>query len=1015
MSSIPSAGVGPAGSVVPGQSAAQRLAFLAAAGELLSSSLDYKQTLQHVARLAVPALGDLCMVDVVEDGRLRRVGTAHVLPHKSALLEQLARNHPVLDGSPAPAARVLDSGRAELLETVTPELIASHTVDAEHARLITAIGIHSHVAVPMRARGVIVGVISIGITESDRKFVPEDTVLAEALAGRAALAVDNARLYQAAQQELEKRRLLEENLRQSERRFRAIIEQSPLSTQILAPDGSTLGVNEAWRKLWGISLEDLAAYNLLDDPQLHAAGVTPLLKRAFAGESVELPTIAYDLDQNEPLRERSDREKRWVKAFAYPVKGDSGVVEEVILLHEDVTVVSRSMALLRSSEDRLQRALSIDRLNVWDWDLLTDDVTCSENALEFWGIQVGNATDLLDVVHPDDLAGAREAARASIEDGAPYRLEFRLCSPDGGLRWAESRGRVEYDATGKPVRFLGMTRDITEQKRAEDATRVLADAGAALGDSLDYQITLGSLAKVVVPTLADWFAVDLLTSEGELERVSVSHPDPLKIALAQEMHRRYPPQREDPGSAWCVIKSGQPDWAELITDQQLEQAAKDADHLALLRSLKPRSYIRVPLTARGATIGLLTLVFAESGRRYRPADVDLATDLARRAAVAVDNARLLQELQLADRRKDEFLAMLAHELRNPLAPISMAAQLLKMSAGESPRVLSASEIISRQVAHMTELVDDLLDVSRVTRGLVQLERHPVDIKTVMAAAVEQVQSLMETKRHVLGISTGAPALIVEGDRARLIQVVANLLNNAAKYSPPGGAIELGVDAFESRIRLTVRDQGAGIDSALLPHVFDLFTQAQRTPDRTQGGLGLGLALVKSIVQLHGGEVSAHSAGPGRGSTFTVLLPLAQQAEVAQLMNPAPSVAAPASLRIMLVDDNEDAAAVLAAVLRIEGHQVCVAHTATRALALAELESGLQVFILDIGLPDMTGYELASKLLARADAANAVFIALTGYGQAQDRRQSSAAGFHHHLVKPANPQDLLDLLSGLPSG
>ena len=992
---------------------ASHLAFLAAAGDLLSSSLDYQETLQHVARLAVPALGDMCMVDVMEGEHLCRVANAHVSPVKADLIEQLARLHREIEHSPTPAGRVLASGKTEWLQTVTLDVIASHTIDAEHARLIAALGVRSHVAVPMIARGTCVGVISIGITESDRRLDAADVALAEELARRAATAVDNARLYRSARQELRKREQVEEKLLLSERRFRAIVEQSPLSTQILSPDGRTVGINRAWSELWGLSLEELDAYSVLDDPQLDARGITPLLRRAFAGESVELPTFTYLPDSSLFKASRPPVEARWVRAFAYAIKDDTGTVNEVVLLHQDVSAAERAAALLRSSEDRLQRALSIGNINAWDWDLGSDIVTCSMNARKFWGIDVGNASDFLSVVHPDDLDRVNEAARAAIDDQRPYEVSYRLM-PDGGqLRWVKSHGRLETDAAGTPVRMLGMTLDVTSQERADAALRMLADAGEKLGASLDYQATLAGLGEVVIPAMADWYAVDLLSDDGELERINVSHSDPGKVDLVKELQLRYPPARNSTNSSWRVIKSGQPEWSESITDQQLVEGAFDGEHLQILRSLQLKSYIAVPLRARGATIGALTLVFAESGRRYRDSDVELAMDLARRAAVAVDNARLYQQLQLADRRKDEFLAMLAHELRNPLAPISTAAQLLRLAAGNHPLVSGASDVISRQVAHMTELVDDLLDVSRVTRGLIELDRKPVDIQPVIEAAVEQIQPAVDAKGQNLVWSIADTGARVDGDRARLIQVVTNLLNNASKYTPQGGQIGLRLDADgDRRIRLSITDNGAGIEPGLLPHIFELFTQGQRSPDRSQGGLGIGLALVRRIVQLHGGEVTVHSAGLGLGSCFTVILPRAPEpAESPVAVRPEPMPLTMTSRRILLVDDNIDAAELLAEVLRHHGHRVQVAATGQEALQLITDSSKFDVHILDIGLPDITGYELAGHLRTHPGREQMMVIALTGYGQPEDRVRSSKAGFDHHLVKPTDVDNLLRMLSG----
>jgi PAS domain S-box-containing protein len=397
-----------------------------------------------------------------------------------------------------------------------------------------------------------------------------------------------------------------------------------------------------------------------------------------------------------------------------------------------------------------------------------------------------------------------------------------------------------------------------------------------------------------------------------------------------------------------------------------------------------------------------------------------------------DKKRSEDELKAAARRKDEFLAMLAHELRNPLAPISSAAQLLGHVAGDEKRVRQAGQIIGRQVRHLTGLVDDLLDVSRVTRGLVELQRERVDLKAVMASAVEQARPLIETRGHRLDQATDAAPAWVDGDRIRLVQVVANLLNNAAKYTPQGGAIALSLEVADGHAAIAVRDNGIGIGPDLLPQVFELFTQAERTPDRAQGGLGLGLALVKSLVGLHGGQVDAESGGPGLGSTFRIELPLAQTGGMAAAGEDgaaAPPAPAPAERRILIVDDNADAAQSLAEILRAFGHRVDVAHEPQGALALAAADWP-EVFILDIGLPDIDGYALARRLRAMAGEAAgegagegadecadgcankraALYLALTGYGQAHDKVLSKAAGFDRHFVKPVDLEALLTALA-----
>jgi len=371
-----------------------------------------------------------------------------------------------------------------------------------------------------------------------------------------------------------------------------------------------------------------------------------------------------------------------------------------------------------------------------------------------------------------------------------------------------------------------------------------------------------------------------------------------------------------------------------------------------------------------------------------------------------------QALQDANRRKDEFLAMLSHELRNPLAPISAAAELLASGKGDE-RVQRASAIIRRQVRHLTGLVDDLLDASRVTQGMITLHTGRLELAHVVADAAEQARPLIEARRHRLELRLAAEAVQVSGDHKRLVQVLVNLLGNAAKYTPEGGRIELEMEAGEGEAVLAVRDNGAGMAPGLAEAAFDLFHQGERTLDRAQGGLGIGLALVKSLVEQHGGTVAADSAGPGQGSCFTVRLPrigAAGAAATPAARDPAPEQA---TRRILVVDDNADAAQMVAMLLQMLGHEVAVEHDPLQALAAAR-ERRFDACILDIGLPGMDGHELARQIRRLPDAGDILFIALTGYGRDQDRQASSAAGFHHHFVKPVDIDALGQVLAaGLP--
>jgi len=371
------------------------------------------------------------------------------------------------------------------------------------------------------------------------------------------------------------------------------------------------------------------------------------------------------------------------------------------------------------------------------------------------------------------------------------------------------------------------------------------------------------------------------------------------------------------------------------------------------------------------------------------------------------------KLKEADARKDEFLAMLAHELRNPLAPIRAAAEVLRVAPLSEHEVRETSEVIARQAEHMTSLVDDLLDVSRVTRGLVKLKKERLDVRHIVHDAVEQVNPMIGSRSHRLALHLTPLPAIVMGDKKRLVQVIANLLNNAAKFTPEGGRIEVKTQLVDDTVLLSVIDDGVGMEPDVAERVFDLFAQAERTPDRSSGGLGLGLALVKSLVELHGGTVKCCSDGLGKGSRFTVCLPLLADAnkDADQGAGDPRSVAPRFALRVLVVDDNQDAAQMLGMLLKASGHEVMIEYGPRKALEVARVERP-DVCLLDIGLPEMDGNELARRLKAQPETAGAVLIAVTGYGQEHDRETSLAAGFREHFVKPVDPPKLLAAVAEL---
>ena len=396
--------------------------------------------------------------------------------------------------------------------------------------------------------------------------------------------------------------------------------------------------------------------------------------------------------------------------------------------------------------------------------------------------------------------------------------------------------------------------------------------------------------------------------------------------------------------------------------------------------------------------------------------------LGRSLRYAVERGRIEEELrrrveQLAelDRRKDEFLATLAHELRNPLAPIRNSLHILRLSGGSGPTAERVLEMMERQVSHMVRLVDDLLEVSRITRGKIELRKERVTLAAVLGSAVETSRPLIESGRHHLEVSLPAEPLILEADPVRLCQVIANLLNNAAKYTEEGGQISLTARREGGEAAVSVRDSGLGIPPEMLPRIFDLFSQVDRTLKRSQGGLGIGLTLARTLAEMHGGRVEVRSGGPGQGSEFTVRLPLAADPSGLE-GRPGEGGQQPAGSgqqRVLVVDDHRDAADSLGMLLRFLGADVLVVYDGPAALAALRTYRPSVVF-LDIGMPGMDGHEVARQVRQTPEFRGVRLIALTGWGQEDDRRRSRAAGFDHHLVKPANAEAVQTLLASVPA-
>jgi PAS domain S-box-containing protein len=703
-----------------------------------------------------------------------------------------------------------------------------------------------------------------------------------------------------------RRRLIEE-LEGERRRLRAVVENAPVGIILAeAPSGRIVLANpqiEAILRHPAFLSENISEYRewVADHPDgRRVQSEEWTLARSLAGEV--RPGDDY-------LYHRGDGTRGWIKVSGAPIRdADGRVVGGVVAVH-DIDPEKRLEAALREGEARLRLALTAGRMGVWDWDVRTGVVNWSNDLEAIHGLEPGTFDGTFEgfvrLVHPGDRDGLLRAVTAALEDGTDLDHEFRIVHPDGSIAWMVSKGKV-FREGNRAVRMVGIGADITARRRAAEDARFLADASSALAAIVDTASTFRSLARLAVPAFADWCAVDMLDAGGGLRRVAVAHVDPARVELAHDLHRRFPPDPSSPSGVWNIIRTGKSEIVPEVTDAMLEASVKDPELLAALRGLGLRSYMGVPVSVRGRVLGVLTFIAAESGRRYDARDLAVAEDLAARAGVAVQNARLYEELREADRRKDGFLAMLAHELRNPLAAADSALRVLALG-GDADRAEWAREATARQVRHLAHMVDELLDVSRLQRGKVRLRPETLDLARLTREAAGDRRPVVEQAGLTLEIDVPEEPVWVRGDPTRLTQVLGNLLANAIKFAGAGSRVRvrLTTDADPDRAVLEVTDNGAGIDADLLLRLFEPFVQGDASLERTRGGLGLGLALVKGLAELHGGSVTAASEGPGCGARFTVHLPLTSPPTELAAERPTTPVGRP--LRILLVEDQTDAA------------------------------------------------------------------------------------------------------------
>ncbi|MEH2265627.1 GAF domain-containing protein [Nostoc sp.] len=884
---------------------------------------------------------------------------------------------------------------------------------------------------------------------------------------------------------------------------------------------------------------------------------------------------------------------------------------------------------LENSQAQLNLALKSGKIGVWSWDIVNDRFDWDEQIYQLFGLTpetfAGTSQAILDCLHPDDRELLAQSLSRAINEGVEHNLEYRIIQDDGSIRYAACRGKAFFNEANIATHMSGVVLDITDRKQSEaeriqliqeqtarqeaeaDRQRAafLAQVSATLAASLDYERTLASVANLVVPYFADWCSVDLLQDNQSINRVAVAHRDPEKVKLGWQLHQYYPRKLDEPYGVPKVLRTGIPEMVTEISDALLAAGIPDAEHLRIIREIGLKSCIILPLMARERIFGAISFFTSESERRYSTVDLSLAEDVAHRAAIAIDNARLYQEAQQAqktaeialeriarlqsitsalselltpaqvseviveqsmaalgassalvalvnenkteleivravgynqdlvdtwryfsidspsplaeavrtgqplwaesrqnriaryphlaeayaqydidawisiplmvegsavggislgfnelqqlsgedrafifavaqqcaqaiarahlyeaeltarnaaesaNRIKDEFLAVLSHELRTPLNPILGWTKLMRTRKLDQATSDRALEIIERNAKLQTQLIEDLLDVSRILQGKLNLNFERINLVSVIEAAIETVRLSAQAKSIEIQTIIESGVGPVLGDANRLQQVIWNILSNAIKFTPIGGQVKIKLEQVGSQVQIRVTDTGKGIAPEFLPYVFDYFRQADGATTRKFGGLGLGLAIVRHLVELHGGTVQADSLGEGQGATFTVKLPCLQDEtqEIKDAKNNSSLLADQSSplsgLKILVVDDDADMREFLPFMLEQYGATVTVVASAVAALtALSQSQPNL--IVSDIGMPEMDGYMLMRQIrsLKPEQGGTIPAIALTAYAGEMDYQQAIAVGFQRHISKPVDPEELLKAIGAL---
>jgi PAS domain S-box-containing protein len=807
----------------------------------------------------------------------------------------------------------------------------------------------------------------------------------------------------------------ENALRESEARYRAIVEATPECVELISRDGTLLQINPAGLAMIEATESEAVGKCVYDlvAPE-HRDTYRALNERVCRGEGGKLEFDIIGLKGTH----------RHMETTAVPLATPDGGFNHLAVTR-DVTERAAAARVLAESRARLDYAVRLSGVGFWYCDLPFVELIWDWRVKEhFWHPPEGRVTLKIfyDCLHPDDREPTRRAINSSIRDRVPYDVDYRTVNPaTGATKWVHALGGTTYAADGTPTRFDGVTLDITAQKVNEARlARAFAreqEQGHLLRQAAEAALTIHSAGTLdsVLRVVAEE-AVRIIGAHQAVSSLTVGDDwsQSINTVVLSDKYANWRGYDARPTGAGVYSLVCQTDRPLRLTQAELEAhpawrnlSGEEGRHPPL------QGLLAAPFVSRGGkNLGVIQLSDKREGD-FTESDEAVLVQLAHIASVAIENARLYGELREQDRRKDEFLALLAHELRNPLAPLSNGLQVMRLAGTDAAALSQPRAMMERQLAHMVRLVDDLLDVSRITLGKMELRRNRIALADAVASALETARPLIDAAGHTLSVELPAEPVLIDGDVTRLAQVFANLLSNSARYTAHGGRISLTAERQGGSALVRVRDNGIGIPAESLGSIFDMFSQVDRSIERSTGGLGIGLALVKGVVEMHGGSVVAESPGPGKGSTFTVRLPVLASAGAfgpGTAADQAPR-AGSSKRRVLVVDDHRDSAASMAMMLELMGDEVRIVHDGIEAVETARTYRP-EVILMDVGMPRLNGYEATRRIREQPGAKEIVIVALTGWGQDEDRARSQEAGCNGHLVKPVSLPDLEKLLNSL---